>query len=232
MRERRPTTCMTWQPHWLEASGDLGPWRDTIIAEIEIARHAIADLLPVPPLDILVQRAAGAVAVIPNIGMVGHAYRAGLFALTVDPNNPNFERALSDGTLRRQVAHEAHHCLRMAGRGYGRTLGKALVSEGLAGRFTGHLFGTPPEPWERAVTPDVLKAHLPDADALAGKDYGHHAWFYGMGGRYPRWLGYTLGYEIVGDWLAATPEVSGDMWVNVPAKEVLAAARGRTLPSV
>jgi hypothetical protein len=223
------TSTMTWSIHWLEATGDLRPWRDTITAEVDVARQAIADMMPMPPLDILVQRIAG--AVIPEIGMVGHAYRAGLFALTLDPDNPSFEAALKDGALHRQVAHEAHHCMRMAGRGYGQTLGEALVSEGLAGRFAEHLFGTPPEPWERAVTPDVLKAHLPDADGLARKDYGHPAWFFGAGDRYPRWLGYTLGYEIVGDWLAETSGITSDVWVNVPAKEVLAAARGRTLPA-
>lgn len=220
---------MVWQLHWLEASGDLRPWRDPITSEVEVALHAIARLLPLPSLDILVQRLAG--AGIPQIGMVGHAYRAALFALTLDPDNPNFERSLREGALRRLVAHEAHHCLRKAGRGYGRTLGGALVSEGLAGQFVSHLFGTPPDPWECAVNDDVLRLHLPDAAALAKTDYDHNAWFYGAVGRYPRWLGYTLGYQIVGDWLKAEPGPCGDAWVNVADKEVIAAARGRTLPA-
>ena len=69
------------------------------------------------------------------------AYRPGLFGLTLDPDNPQFATCISDGTLRRQVAHEVHHCLRMAGPGYGRVLGEALVSEGLAGHFTRRLLG-------------------------------------------------------------------------------------------
>lgn len=219
--------AMTWHLHWLEASGDLGPWRDAITAEVAVARRAIAGLMPLRPLDILVQRHAG--GVIPETGTGGRAYHAGLFALTIDPANPNFERALTDGDIHRTVAHEAHHCLRMAGPGYGWTLGEALVSEGLAGRFVQRLFGSDPEPWECAVDDAALAAHRPDAATLAARSHDHAAWFYGIGGRYPRWLGYTLGYRIAGDWVRANPDADGDTWVNVPADAVLAAARGRTL---
>ena len=218
---------MAWKLHWLEASGDLAPWRDTIIAEVEVAREAIASLLPLAPLDILVQRLPG--EVIPETGTMGRAYRASLFALTLDPDNPNFSRSIVSGDLRRTVAHEAHHCLRMGGPGYGWTLGEALVSEGLAGQFVHRLFGGPPEPWECAVTDEVLRANLPDDASLFGDSHDHHAWFYGIGGRYPRWLGYTLGYRIVGDWLREKADVSGELWVHVNARKVLAAARGHTL---
>lgn len=171
---------MSWHLHWLEASGDLRPWRETIAAEVEIARTSIAGVLPVPALDILVELGPG--ATIPETGMMGRAYRSSLFSLTLDPDNPNFARSLRNGDLRRTVAHEAHHCLRMAGPGYGWTLGEALVSEGLAGQFVGHLFGTPPEPWECALTDEVLKANLPDYATLVSNGHDHRAWFYGIGG--------------------------------------------------
>lgn len=221
---------MLWRLHWLEASGDLRPWRDRITAEVEIARNAVAGVLPVFPLDILVQRLPG--AVIPETGTTGQAYRGSLFSLMLDPDNANFERSLREGNLRRTVAHEVHHCMRMAGPGYGWTLGEALVSEGLAGQFVGRLFGTPPEPWECAVTDEVLKANLPDNATLVGNGHDHRAWFFGFGGRYPRWLGYTLGYRIVGDWLEAASGMGVDTWVDVPAHEVIEAARGRTLSNI
>jgi hypothetical protein len=221
---------MSWQLHWLEASGDLTPWRSTIAEEVEIARKAVAGVLPISPLDILVQRLPG--AVIPETGTTGQAMRAGLFSLTIDPDNPNFATALSDGDLRRTVAHEAHHCMRMAGPGYGWTLGEALVSEGLAGQFVSRLFSSPPEPWECAVTDEVLVANLPDNATLVGNGHDHRAWFFGLGGQYPRWLGYTLGYRIVGDWLETGADLSGDAWINIPAHEVIKAARGRTLSNL
>jgi hypothetical protein len=214
---------VVWKLHWLEAEGDLGPWRGRIASEVEETRRAVALVLPLPCLDIMVQRLSG--AVIPEIGMVGHAYRKGLFGLTLDPDNPHFARSLEDGTLRRQVAHEVHHCLRMAAVGYGRTLGEALVCEGLAGRFASHLFGTPPELLEHAIDEVALRAHCPGAAALSAPGDDHAAWFFGASGQHPRWLGYTLGYQIAGDWLAAAPDVEGDTWVNVPADNVLQAAR-------
>lgn len=210
-----------WTLHWLEAEGDLQPWRAAIEAEIGAAHDAVSKLLSPPRLDILVQRLSG--AVIPEIGMVGHAFRRALFTLTLDPDNPHFAAALADGVLRRQAAHEVHHCLRMAGPGYGRTLGEALVSEGLAGHFTRRLFANPPEPWECAVDGAVLRAHMPDAASLASTEYGHAAWFYGDGSQRPRWLGYTLGYALVGAWLEAGPLPDGPAFVGTPAEAILAA---------
>jgi hypothetical protein len=131
-----------WQVHWLEAEGDLAPWRERIAAEIEVARTAVAGVLPPFRLDILVERVTG--AVIPEVGTTGRAYRPSLCGLTVDPLNPNFAASLDTGDIRRTIAHEVHHCRRFAGPGYGRTLGEAIVSEGLAGQFAGTLFKAPP----------------------------------------------------------------------------------------
>lgn len=135
---------MDWQVHWLEAEGDLAPWRERIAAEIEVARTAVAGVLPSFGLDILVERVTG--AVIPEVGTAGRAYRPSLCGLTVDPLNPNFAASLDTGDIRRTIAHEVHHCRRFAGPGYGRTLGEAIVSEGLAGQFAGTLFAAPPSP--------------------------------------------------------------------------------------
>ena len=210
-----------WRLHWLEAEGDLGPWRDRITQEIEATRMAVSRHLPPPALDVLVQRLPG--MVIREIGLVGHAYRHSLFALQCDPDNENFAASLVNGALRRQVAHEVHHCLRMRGPGYGRKLGEALVSEGLAGHFVKLLFGNPPEPWECALNADDLRAHHPPPAVLDATDYDHAVWFFGTGGHRPRWTGYTLGYAIVGTWLDATPDVTSDDIVSVPAERVIAA---------
>jgi len=107
--------------------------RDIVEAKIAAARQVIAQLVAPPVLDVKVQVFPG--HVIPEIGMVGKACHKGMFVLSLDAGNPNPARCLLDGTLRRQVAHEVPHCLRMAGPGYGRTFGEALVSEGLAGRL-------------------------------------------------------------------------------------------------
>jgi hypothetical protein len=214
-----------WTLHWLEAEGELEPWRPHIAAEIEATKAIVSRLVAPPRLDILIQRIAG--WVIPEIGMVGHTYRNNLFSLTLDPDNPNFARSLHDGNLRRQVAHEVHHCLRHAGPGYGNSLGEALVSEGLAGHFVTRLFATPPEPWEQAVAATAALRLFPSAHTLASTDYDHGEWFFGTGGKFPRWLGYTLGYMVVGYWLETAPDVDGAALVGVAANDVLAAWKAK-----
>ncbi len=209
-----------WTLHWLEAEGDLGVWREQIAHEIEVTRATVSHHLAPPRLDVLVQRLPG--MVIQEIGLVGHAYRHSLFALQCDPDNESFAASLANGTLRRQVAHEVHHCLRIRGPGYGRTLGEALVSEGLAGHFVKLLFDNPPEPWECALSTDELDTCRPTPAALEATGYDHAAWFFGAGGQRPRWTGYTLGYAVVGQWLDATPDASVHDIVHVAAERVLA----------
>ncbi|WP_191061192.1 DUF2268 domain-containing putative Zn-dependent protease [Geminicoccus harenae] len=208
-----------WELHWLEAEGNLQSWKDLIISGVETARDTVSRIIPPPRLDILVQPQPG--RVIPEIGMVGFAHRKSLFSLSIDPENPNLSRCLTDGTLARQVAHEVHHCVRIAGPGYGRTLGEALVSEGLAGRFVRELFGNSPEPWECAVDVETLRKNLPDEAELSSTNYDHAAWFFGASGKRPRWLGYTLGYELVGNWLRKSPPAEASVWIDVPAQVVL-----------
>lgn len=210
-----------WSLHWLNASGSLAPWQEAIGAEIEAARTCLSQKAPVPRLDLLLQRAPA--NVIPELGMGGYAYHSKLLSLSFDPDNPHFETALRDGAVRRTVLHEVHHCLRMAGPGYGRTLGEALVSEGLAGQFVGFLMGSPPELWERALDEAELDRWRPTEDELRATRYDHADWFFGRGGERPRWLGYTLGYRLVGRWLAAAGEIDWETWVNVPAQTVLEA---------
>ena len=72
---------MSWQVHWLEATADLSPWRETIAQEIEATRNHLAGFKPPPRLDILVQRIPG--GVIPEIGIGGSRLACGSLALTV-----------------------------------------------------------------------------------------------------------------------------------------------------
>jgi len=210
-----------WTLHWLEASGNLDEFRAELIGEFAAAYQSISRLMPPPRLDILIQALPG--ETIPEMGLVGRAVRSTLFSMTLDPDNPNFLASLRNGTLHRQIIHEVHHCLRMAGPGYGWTLGEALVSEGLAGQFVGHLLGSEPEPWERAVTTSELLQTPIDPQTLDSTHYNHSEWFFGFGA-HPRWLGYTLGYQMVEQWLASTGDIDVATWINVPARTIIDSA--------
>lgn len=84
-------------------------------------------------------------------------------------------------------------------------MGEACVSEGLAGHFVLELFGGEPELWE-CINAELIHAYLPQLhqDWLC-TDYDHSKWFYGASDM-PRWLGYTLGFNLVASYLAARPE--------------------------
>lgn len=210
-----------WTLHWLEASGSLGELRSDLIGEFDAAYKTVSRLMTPPRLDVLIQRLPG--ETIPEMGLVGRAYRSSMFSMTIDPDNPNLLPSLCTGMLHRQIVHEVHHCLRMAGPGYGWTLGEALVSEGLAGQFVRHLLGNHPEPWECAVTDvDLLRSPV-DLKALESTHYNHSEWFFGVGA-HPKWFGYTLGYQMVGRWLASVGEIDAATWINVPAQDIVASA--------
>ncbi len=143
---------------------------------------------------------------------------------TPDPwrTNPNFAVALADGALQRQVVHELAHCLRYAAIGYNHNLGDAMVSEGLCGHFTHQCLGTPPEAWETALSPPQLAEWLPRAQAAAEGAYDHNARFYGRGAHAPPlWAGYTLGFTLVGRYLAANPGSSAATLFGIHAGRLL-----------
>lgn len=215
-----------WTLHWFEAEAEIGAWKPRIEAEIRAAATAIAKQVELPRLDVIITRIPGFEG-IPEIGMEGHAYRRGCFSLTVSPDNTNFEAAVEAGHIRTTVTHEVNHCMRMALVGYGLSLGQALVSEGLAGQFTRRILNSQPEPWDVALGRDMIPQFLPTTEELASTEYDHSAWFFGHApSRYPRWLGYSLGYAIVDEWLAAGDRSAMDLIATAP-ENILAVAMPR-----
>ncbi|MBC3213775.1 DUF2268 domain-containing putative Zn-dependent protease [Serratia fonticola] len=203
--------------HWLTASGSLESYRQQITDEFDLAIESVGTFCHLPALDVLVQRVVS--GTIPELGLSGRAWGPHLFSMFFDPDNPNFINSIKNGALCRQIVHEMHHCLRMGTVGYGSTLGEALVSEGLAGHFVRYVLGTEPELWERAVTTEYLRL-LPVTEQLLKMPYYDHAeWFFGTG-KYPKWLGYSLGYHLVNIWLYSGSKDT-DIRINVEADEVI-----------
>ncbi|MFS3135811.1 DUF2268 domain-containing putative Zn-dependent protease [Gluconacetobacter sacchari] len=218
-----------WHLHWLHATGGLAAQQAAIRQAVARAHALLATLRPPPPLDILVQR--GRAGTIPEIGIGGRAWHARLVSLTIDPANPNTAATIADGILTREMLHEAHHTLRMAGPGYGRTFGEALVSEGLACHFARTLGQTPPAPWESAVDRATLLRHQNRLPPMAATGYDHALWFFGRAD-IPRWFGYTLGSRMVQAWRDAAPPtaaLSPEHWIDVPGDDIIAAARAAGL---
>ena len=136
--------------------------------------------------------------------------------LSFDPANSQMLEHLGE-PLERTIVHELHHLLRGRGPGYGTTLGEALVSEGLAGHFVREVYASEPEPWECAVSGEAMLAEREDAlSEWDNAGYDHRSWFFGPSR--PKWLGYSMGYALVGAYLKAHPLETAAGLVNASAE--------------
>jgi len=199
--------------HILNAQDKLtahNEWLNTCLTETYAKASMLMNL---PSLDIIVK--AGT-QVIPEKGHLGYSPEPGIVYITVDPKNLSF-CSNHNNSLERMFAHELHHAARWAGPGYGFTLGEAIVSEGLAGHFTLELFGGEPEPWESLNEVEVQSHILRTRKDWDRTDYDHNAWFYGTS-NLPRWLGYTVGFNLVTRFLLANPHLRASTLTNVNAK--------------
>lgn len=184
--------------HFINARRQLDDLKDWLSERLYHAFNASAERLTLGDIDVIVR--AGTY-VIPEKGHVGYAPENSVIYVTIDPGSPTLS-ANRDYSLERMLAHELHHCSRWDGPGYGKTLGESLVSEGLAGHFVQEVFGGQPEPWE-SLPLTTAHSYVSEAQAKwADIQYGHAEWFFGSG-KFPRWLGYSLGYQVIKQYLNA-----------------------------
>ncbi|WBU56807.1 DUF2268 domain-containing putative Zn-dependent protease [Paracoccus sediminicola] len=175
-----------WNIHFLNARHGLTGVMPDIRAAAREAIGQASEHVALPDFDLVIRSGD---AVITGWGAAGAAPGPGEIRLTVDP--PRFDR----DSLIRILVHELHHLLRWDGPGYGKSLGEALVSEGLAGHFVLQVLGGKPDPWD-AVTPaaGLTRRALNEWSRLG---YDHSEWFFGSGKSIRRWGGYGLGHRIV-----------------------------------
>lgn len=214
---------MDLRVHFLEAQASLDGFRDPIGRRIargaELLTDAIRGRVPAQPIDVLVVAAPG--RGIPGLGISGSCFSASRLEIFVDPFDPDTQSAIASGEIEGTLAHEFHHALRWAGPGYGRTLGEALISEGLADHFDGLATGRPAPVWCRRLDAPSIAAVAALAAAEAHSDaYDHGRWFFG-GGELPDGAGYSLGYEIVRRFLARHPDSDAATLAHAPAERIL-----------
>lgn len=204
----------TWHLHPLNARHGLTP----ILAEIRAAtREAVArmaDHADLPDFDLLIRPVPG--GGIPKWGVSGYAPAPGVIEITQDPDR--FDADLFARTL----VHEAHHLIRWDGPGYGKSLGEALVSEGLAGHFVLQVLGGAPDPWD-ATIPASGTARMA-MNEWARRDYDHARWFFG-GGDLKNGTGYGLGHRLIAAHLEQDADSSAASLAHVRTDEFRTALR-------
>ena len=106
--------------------------------------------------------------------------------------------------------------------GYGKTLGEALISEGLADHFSMDVFDAPVPQWCKALNEDDIQKYIERASSqFINEDYNHSAWFFGDNKELQKWTGYSLGYFIAEKYLKNYPSMTAAKLVDVPAKAIL-----------
>lgn len=204
--------------HVLTGSGRLLSHADRLTEHIHTAAAASLEHLPLGDADVDVVVRDAPELVIPELGIGGLAPDAHTVLLTVDAAHDLFASAF-DRELVAVLAHELHHVARHRGPGYGRTLFEALVTEGLADHFATEISRTPPPPWTVALTADerARLAQLAEEE-YDSRRYVHRFWFFGDDERaIPRWAGYSLGFQLVGDFLERHPQASAGGLASAPA---------------
>jgi uncharacterized protein YjaZ len=214
----------------LDAAGEIpDDLKTAMISELEAALPRIKAALTLRPVDVCFYSYPG--GCIPEEGMCGFATNAGLIHIVCDPGSPHLLGPDRSRNLAGTLAHELHHAARNQGPGYGKTLGEALVSEGLAQAFEAAMTGHVPfyaVALDTSTLDRIAALALPDLDK---EDYDHNGWFFGNTQGFPRHGGYSLGYALVTAHLDATGQSAAAL-AKVPAAEILDAWRaGRFVPA-
>lgn len=207
-----------WSLHWLEAGGSLRPWRRIIETDIATARSRCAAVVTLPRLDVLIQRGDG----IAGLGLMGMSHRADLISLMLDPRMPEMEASLARGMLAQITAHEVNHSLRMAHGLLETHLGGRVIAEGLADHFVQQLFPEAlPAPWTEPLsageTAELLPRFARERHEWQPQD---SVWLHGGKG-FPHWVGYRLGFALVGNFLAPRPALRAHHLIDHHTDKIL-----------
>lgn len=202
-----------WTLHLLNARHALTP----VLSEIrQASRDAVArvsDHADLPDFDLVVRAQQDRSA---DGAVQGHCPAPGVVEIALTPDR--FDGAHFTRALVRQMAH----LVRWEGPGYGKSLGEALVSEGLAGHFVLQVLGGPPDAWDN-VRPAQAAARQA-MNEWARRDYDHGRWFAGKGDL-RKGTGNSLGHRLIGEHLAQGPGDSATTLLTAPAEPFRQALR-------
>lgn len=194
-----------WNIHLLNARHDL----TRVLSEVrQASRDAVARAaghVDLPDFDLVVRAGQDRSA---DGAVQGHCPAPGVIEIAVTPDR--FDPVPFTRALVRQFAH----LVRRDGPGHGRSLGEALVSEGLAGHFVLQVMGGPPDAVD---TVRLAQGTMRQAmNEWARRDYDHPRWFGGKGDL-RKGAGNGLGHRLIGEHLAQNLGDSAALLTAAPA---------------
>ena len=206
--------CLTF-----EHNGLTNKQKNKIEAKISTGITNIDNLMSIDNLSIRI--VDNPQLVISEIGIGGYNPNTQEVILAIDANFNDLDRTLEENLIP-QLAHEVHHAKRRRSVGYGNTLLQAAVSEGLADHFSIEVTGINPPPWAVALTGTELQSWVDTASNTWNESsYDHNAWFLGTDQNIPKWAGYSIGFELVKNYLTDNPDKTPSNLHNEPANSFL-----------
>lgn len=207
--------------HILKSTGKLDSYVKVIENIFSDVEKKITKVLPVKNVDIVV--VDNSHQTIPEIGIGGHTHSPNYIVVSLDPNFSNFRNVLEKELLD-TFAHELHHAARWQTIGYGETLLEAMISEGLADHFSIEITKrTDSHPWNNALNKEQISLWSNKAKKeYNSKNYDHDIWFFGSEEKnIPKWIAYTLGFQLVDAYLKNNPSTKASSLYNIKAEEFI-----------
>ena len=191
--------------HLLNAHHALTP----VLSQVrQAARDAVARAsghATLPDFDLVIRAQADRSA---EGAVQGHAPVPGVIEMAVTPDR--FDPVQFARGLVRQMAHLA----RWSGPGPGKSLGEALVGEGLAGHFVLQVMGGQPDALDTVrPAPGTLRQAM---NEWARRDFDRSRWFLGKGDL-RRGTGNGIGHRLIAEHLAQNPGDSAALLALAPA---------------
>ena len=213
------------QIYVLDASGNLRAQRDLLRKYARLAVRKVQRKIALDNVDIVIRESERPELFKDIDGIGGYCPNGHFVQVSIDINHPSIRTSLKQ-TIESTIIHELHHAARIQS---GIIMNKGtfleyLFSEGLADYFAYGLTGVIPK-WiiplnkeDRIRLLDMVKNR--SRDNFTDKD--HRDWFV-IGSeeqRIPQFAGYTIGFEIVRNYLTDNPDQSAASLVGTPVEEI------------
>lgn len=203
----------------LNASGRLSPYVKDIERVFNDSIDKISNRIVISNIDIIVRD--NPQHAISELGVGGWTIDYNFVSISLVPKFPNFLDKVINNNLEGTFAHELNHAARWQTVGYGTTLFEALISEGLADHFEIEITSKKPSLWDTALSKKQIEIFSEKArKEYHDKKFNHDEWFFGSKEKgIPRWTGYSLGYNLVAEYLKNNPDKKPSQLYNLKAEE-------------
>lgn len=163
--------------------------------------------------------------VIPSMGVGGKYANKYEIELYIDPLSAKFKFEHLSSAL----AHETHHAIRARKTGGFSTLLEAFIAEGLAVLFQMEALGDEQPFFTTALDSLQLAKYIKKSEPLLSESIDftkdnnlYFQWFLGAGkdNQIPLYTGFSIGWQIVQDYIKAHPNATASSLIGISAEEI------------